>query len=131
MKTGAGLLGLLALLAALAYWQRDALTARLRAAGVALPALPSQPPAVPGTGRGATQPRKCLGGDGSVVYTDGRCPAGHREQPLTGGSLSVLPATRAAAPAPASAASARPLLRQLAPDADGPTIKERMADRMP
>lgn len=119
-------LGALALVAGLLWWQRDGVLARLQAARSQLGATVSAPPTAPAAATGA-RARRCNGADGAVVYTNEACPPGTREQPLAGGSLSVLPAAR-----PAEApASAKPLLRQLAPDADGPTIKERMADRLP
>lgn len=129
MSRVAWLLAVVAALLALAVWQRDAVRGQLQALGLPLPGWTAAAPPLPG--RSGRTPRKCVAGDSAVVYTDERCPAGHRELAVDGGSLSVLPATRAAPAAAAPAASAKPLLRQWAPDADGPTIKERMADRLP
>lgn len=124
-------LGIVLLAAGLAWWQREALTAALPASVTsAIGAARSQLPAAVTAPAGGVAPRRCSGADGRVEYTNAACPPGTREQPLSGGSVSVLPAAPAAAAPPASAAS-RSLLRQLAPDADGPTIKERMADRLP
>ncbi len=37
----------------------------------------------------APQPRKCVQGDGRVVYTDQPCPQGSREQPVEGAVTSL------------------------------------------
>lgn len=120
MGAGKVAIGIGVLAAAAFAWQYDVLQRKLQPwlAGTAV-----APPPPGGTGG----VRKCAGADGAVVYTQEACPSGSREQPMGGGSLSVLPAPKPAA----MPASARPLLRQWAPDADGPTIKERIADRTP
>lgn len=113
----------LAVLAAALWFGRDrpavqqALPAPLREALSPAPTR-ARPPAA-----ATTQPRKCRNGD-QVIYTDGPCPAGTREQALAGGTVTVLPGPAAAAPA--SAASAVPPLRRLAGDGAGP---ERASDR--
>lgn len=48
----------------------------------------------------AGQLRKCVVQD-EVLYTNGECPAGSRQQAVAGGSVSVLPAAPVAAPASA------------------------------
>lgn len=102
----AALLGLIWMTRDAAWWAplRQALqggTQQLQTQAAAL----AGPPA-------ASSARKCLGAGGTgVVYTDGECPPGSRSLPASGGTVNVLPAL---AKAPASAASATPLLRQLA-----------------
>ena len=62
--------------------------------------------ASPATPRGAPDAdasgmaRKCLV-EGGVLYTNGKCPPGSREQPVGGGTVSVMPAGPSAAPASA------------------------------
>lgn len=88
---------------------------------------PGAAPALPGAA--ATQARKCRRGS-EVVYTDGACPPGTQEQALTGGAVSVLPASPAPTPtAAASAASAQTPLRRLAGQGDVPDRQERMIDQ--
>ena len=67
---------------------KNSVAARVQSPGLALPALPSA--------AGTPGPRKCMRA-GQATYTNEACPAGSREQAMTGGSLSVVPA----APAPA------------------------------
>lgn len=112
--------GVVALLAALGWAWHDG-----RVAGPAVDALRRA------IGPGAPEParlRKCVDAAGAATYTDGPCPAGSRALPVDGGSLTVLPA--APVPPPASAASARSLLRELAPGADGQTLKREHIDRI-
>lgn len=45
--------------------------------------------------------RKCLV-KGEVLYTNGKCPPGSHVQPVSGGTVSVMPAGPSAAPASAS-----------------------------
>ncbi|MFO1327108.1 MAG: hypothetical protein U1F56_07095 [Rubrivivax sp.] len=95
-------IGAAVLVAGVGVWQRDALWPRLKAA---LPVVPSTSVTLPAAGpAAATQARKCRLGNGTVVYTDGACPAGARELPLDGGSLSVLPS----APRPPEPAASAP-----------------------
>lgn len=70
----------------------------------------------------AQPPRKCVAADGSLLYSTEACPAGTREQAIQGGTLTVLAAPPAA---PASKASAQPLLQRL----DDPAETERMRER--
>ena len=52
--------------------------------------------------------RKCMAGE-KVTYTDEACPPGSREQPISSGNVTVMPATRAADGAsPANSAKAPP-----------------------
>lgn len=120
-------------LGAAAWWWRDAPPLRPWAARLqqALPAAwrdalsPTANP--PNASPAAASVRKCRGPAG-VVYTDGRCPAGHTEQALDGGSLTVLPAAPTAVPArpAADAASAPPALRRLGASGTLPDRAERL-----
>lgn len=84
---------LLSILGGLAWQFRDRLPGR------ALPAL-----AAPGAAASAgATPRKCVQG-GRVLYTDGACPAGSREQSVRDDRVTVVPAM----PVPASAGAAGP-----------------------
>lgn len=103
-------------LAALLWWQRGQPPLRqwLPAAAVTAPQS------------GAAPLRKCRRG-AELLYTNGECPRGSREEALDGGSLSVLPA----APAPpAAAASAQTPLRRLAGDGPvAPDAQERAVEK--
>lgn len=82
---------LLAALAGVALWAgRDHPRVRALWSAVA--------PAVPTPEAPAARARKCVAG-AEVVYTNDTCPPGTREQALQGGTVSVLPAAPAAAPA--------------------------------
>lgn len=81
-----------------------------------------QAPSLNPVGSAAPAPRKCVSAQGQLLYTTDACPAGTREQALAGGTVTVLAAPPAA---PASAASATPLLRRL----DDPAETERMRER--
>lgn len=121
VKALSGILLLLALAALVLGWGSghpllQAVLQPLRTG--AAPALPVATGAV----------RKCVGAAG-VQYTNEACPAGSREQPLDGGSLSVLPA----APVQASAAvqgagSAVSPLRRLSGPAV-PDLQQRQVDQ--
>lgn len=72
----------------------------------------------------AAPPRKCVSAAGVLYTTDPACPPGSREQAASGGTLTVVAAP---AKAPASAASAQPLLRQLAdPEGSAALQSKRM-----
>ena len=45
--------------------------------------------------KGAGNLRKCVAGE-KITYTDEACPPGSREQPISSGNVTVMPATRAA-----------------------------------
>ncbi|MFT3817916.1 MAG: hypothetical protein QM750_09860 [Rubrivivax sp.] len=112
-------------LAAWAWWPRvqPALRGWLPAAVTAAP----MPSAIPKTS--AAPLRKCRRG-AELLYTNGDCPRGSREEAVDGGSLSVLPAAPAPAPAPASAAGAQSPLRRLAGDgAVPPEAQERLVEK--
>ncbi|WP_088278900.1 hypothetical protein [Ideonella sp. A 288] len=111
-------------------------TVRQTAATVPTPALPSLgtaadgPAAAPRAPAGARPPgglRKCVGG-GTVVYTDGSCPAGTQAQAVTGGTVTVMPAqpVPASADAPASRAST---IRDLVMKPGEKTIQEMAVER--
>lgn len=131
------LIGLALLALALALWLgrdlpavQQALPAPLRQALRAGPApQPPQTGATPRAQAGATAaPRKCRQGE-RVIYTDGDCPAGTHEQALVGGTVSVLPAAPAAAPASVVAASAATPLRRPAGEGGLPDKAGRMVDQ--
>lgn len=88
-----------------------------------------------GASRGAAPPaaagaRKCLG-TAQVVYTNGPCPDGTREQAMDGGAVTVLPAPKvpAAAAAPGPAGSAQAPLRRLAGPDDVAAQRERVLEQ--
>ena len=117
LRTLLWILLLAAGLAAWAWWSRGqpALREWLPAAAVAMP----KP--------GAAPPRKCRRG-AELLYTNGECPRGSREEALDGGSVSVLPAAPAVVPAPA-AASAQTPLRRLAGDGVPSDAPERLVEK--
>ena len=78
-------------------------------------------------------PHKCMQ-DGKVLYSNQPCPGAMREQALTAGTLSVLPAAKESKPAAAATAatpgaSATPLLRRLAGPDETAEIKERRIEQ--
>jgi hypothetical protein len=81
----------------------------------------------PGAAKSGGTLRKCRG-NGQVLYTDGGCPPGSREEAADGGSVTVLPAApRAASAAPA--ASAQTPLRRLAGEGVVPDQQERRVEQ--
>lgn len=81
-------------------------------------------------GAAAAAARKCRGA-GQLVYTDGACPAGTREEAMDGGAVTVLPAQRppaAAAPATPGASAQTPLRRLAGPD-DNAALRERVLEQ--
>lgn len=76
--------------------------------------------------------RKCRKPGGELVYTDGNCPPGSKEQALAGGAVNVVSSTEAGfkparppadapgAPGLPGAAGGRPL---------GPELREKMVER--
>ena len=72
---------------------------------------------------------KCVQ-NGKVLYSNQPCPSAMREQALTAGTMSVLPAPKETKPAAATpGASAAPLLRQLAGPDEAAAIKERRIEQ--
>lgn len=75
---------------------------------------------------------KCRRG-ANVEYTNGECPSGSVEEPLSAGSLTVLPSAMSSATSslmPASpAASARPLLRDVGSAVDAAAFREKRLDQ--
>lgn len=133
--------GLLVSLALLGCSERAPLDSAASALSKLAPAAPSS--TTPTTAQAA--PRKCRRGT-SIEYTNGPCPSGTREEPMTAGSVSVLPAPPAPMPgtaignaaatagtagvAPTAAAAPAPLLRQLVgADGPGPSLQEQRVDR--
>ena len=77
----------------------------------------------------AASTHKCMQG-GKVLYSNQPCPSAMREQALTAGTVSVLPAPKESKPAAATTgASATPLLRQLAGPDEAAAIKERRIEQ--
>jgi hypothetical protein len=108
---------LVAALAGAAWHRRDTLARAWAAVGVG----------ATGGGEGApASVRKCQDGE-RVVYTDGACPPGTREQGLQRGTLSVLPAAPVAATA-ASGAAGLPNVRTLLVDPRDGEWKQRRID---
>ena len=74
-------------------------------------------------------PHNCMQ-DGKVLYSNQPCPGAMREQALTAGTVSVLPAPKESKPAAATTgASATPLLRRLATPDETAEIKERRIEQ--
>ena len=69
--------------------------------------------------------RKCRKAGGELVYTDGTCPPGSREQALAGGSVNVLPAADAGQ-APVKTAPGQPGATD---QTLGPQLREKMVER--
>jgi len=118
---------LLAALGLGAWWAHDHPAVRDRLPPVlrqvlAAPPLPAAAPAA-----GSKALRKCTGG-GVPVYTDGDCPAGTRAEVVQGGTLSVLPAVRPAAPAEPAASAQSPLRKLAGPD-DSAAQRERVLEQ--
>lgn len=68
--------------------------------------------------------RKCLQGS-HILYTDGPCPAGSREQAVSDGRVTVVPAT----PVPAAAAASRPNARDILGRPDDGTLRDQRMER--
>jgi len=81
------------------------------------------PPAENAAGRA----RKCLI-KGKVLYTDGECPTGSHQQPVSGGTLSVMPATPAAASGPSP--HRPPHVRELLVKPDEVSLKDRRMEEV-
>lgn len=73
--------------------------------------------------------RKCLQG-GQVSYTNGDCPAGSREQAVTGGTVTVMPGQSTfTAPRLPSLPASVPNARQLIAPHIEPTLREQQQQR--
>jgi hypothetical protein len=72
--------------------------------------------------------RKCVR-EGRLLYTNQACPQGSREQALSAGSVTVLPATPVAA-LPGSAASGPPTVRDLLTDGHAVDITDKRMDEI-
>ncbi len=90
---------------------------------------PKVPEGLAPTPKAASALRKCLpeSGSGAVLYSSSACPAGTREQAMSGGTVNVLPSV--AAVAPAKAASARPLMHRLAPPEEAAELREKRMEK--
>jgi len=89
--------------------------------GDALPASAASAPPV-ARARPAGGVRKCRKSGGELVYTDGDCPSGSREQALTGGAVSVV------SPVEAGMKPAAPARDPRAP-AGAQEMREQMVER--
>lgn len=78
-------------------------------------------------GADAGKARKCLV-KGEVLYTNGECPAGSHEQPVSGGTVSVMPAGPSAAPG--SAPHGPPHVRKLLVKPDEVNLKDRRMEEV-
>lgn len=126
---------LLGVAAAIGWWQRSWLQGLPARVGWVMPVPDGQGQATVPT----TQPRSAAAAGGArrcrtsagVVYTNGTCPPGSREEAIARGSVTVLPAPPAAArPAAAPASGSGSLLRELAgSDEEMRRMRERMIDR--
>ncbi len=126
MKTLLWALGLAFAAALAAYIHDPQLVRRL---GQHLPAASTLLPA-PAAAGGQTQGsrlRKCVAG-AAVVYTDAECPAGSQPQPLSGGSVSVLPAPAVATPASGTAPARSPHVRDLLVKPEEASLKDQRMD---
>lgn len=129
LRTLVWMLLLAAALVAAVWWQRDhpAVQRLLPGAVSKLPSALTPPAATPAAVSGRL--RKCRSG-GQLLYTDGACPPGSREEAADGGTVTVLPAVRpTAANAAAAPASAQTPLRRLAGDGVVPDQQERMVEQ--
>ncbi len=73
--------------------------------------------------------RKCRRGS-EISYVSGTCPAGSKEQPIAGGTVSVVPGAGAPKPPPAVAAGPRRSTLYDALDPSGePNLRERAMER--
>ncbi|MEY2689513.1 MAG: hypothetical protein RL375_3712 [Pseudomonadota bacterium] len=101
----------LAIVGAVAWWLRDS-------------------PQLQGlTNPGVSQARKCITA-AEVVYTNGPCPAGSKEQAVDGGAVTIVPAQRVVRlPAGADAAASRATVRDLLVPPDGIDLRERQMER--
>jgi hypothetical protein len=86
-------------------------------------AVAATPPRVPGT------LRKCKKGS-AVVYTDAACPAGTKEQALSGGSVTVLDSPKPPPQAAAGATGHGPTVRDWLGSPGEPTLREKHMERM-
>ncbi len=92
--------------------------------------LPGGSPATPRTAPAANVAggaRKCLV-KGGVLYTNGECPTGSREQPVSGGTLSVMPAGPSAASVPSP--HRPPHVRELLVKPDEVSLKDRRMEEV-
>ena len=113
LRTLVWMLLLAAALGAALWWQRDHPAVQRLLPGVVskLPPALTAPAGAPAAAAVGGRLRKCRSG-GQLLYTDGACPPGSREEAADGGTVTVLPAVKpaaasaAAAPASAPAASA-------------------------
>lgn len=72
--------------------------------------------------------RKCLRGN-EVLYTNDSCPQGTREQLLSGGTLTVVPATPVESAAAPAAAASKSSVRDLLGAPDDGQLRERQVER--
>lgn len=128
---------LLGVAAGVGWWQRGWLQGLPARLGSVLPAADRQGQADgPSTRRRSAEApaaggaRKCRTSSG-VVYGDAACPPGSREETISQGSVTVLPAPPVAARSAAAPASgSRSLLRELAgSDDEIRRMREQMVDR--
>ncbi|WP_284614466.1 hypothetical protein [Aquabacterium humicola] len=130
-------------LAAVVWWLRDTpplreLAARLRTSapaqwitqqGATIEREVRPPAANAAPGVAAAALRKCIDG-AQVTYTNGDCPAGSRAQAVSGGTITVLPATPVPAPPPGAVASGS-VMSELAGVKPGePTLKDKYLDQV-
>jgi hypothetical protein len=126
---------LLGVAAAIGWWQRGWLQGLPARVGWVLPGPEAQgqaavPSTHPRSAAAAGGARRCRTSAG-IVYTNGACPPGSREEAIARGSVTVLPAPPVTArPAAAPASGSGSLLRELAgSDEEMRRMREQMIDR--
>lgn len=126
MKTLLWALGL-ALAAALAAYVHDPQLVRRWWPQAPATSILTPTPAAAGGQTHGSRLRKCVTGT-TVVYTGGECPAGSQQQPLSGGTVSVLPAQPATTPGNSDAPARTPHARDLLVKPGEASIKDQRMD---
>jgi len=111
----------------LAWQRREPLQAWLGTSAAKVQTLAeSSSPAGDATKAGPGGLRKCVKGQ-EIAYINAECPAGYRDQAVTAGSVTVLPATPVAKPADASSGPSS-LHKALGVTRDD-TLKDKITER--
>ena len=78
--------------------------------------------------KAATGPHKCKKGN-QVIYTDGDCPAGSKEQTI-GGTVTVVPGQRVTAPISTATGASRANVRDILLDPKDADLQGKRMDRI-
>lgn len=78
--------------------------------------------------KAATGPHKCKKGN-QVIYTDGDCPAGSKEQTI-GGTVTVVPGQRVSTPLGATTGASRANVRDILLDPKDADLQGKRMDRI-